>query len=249
MKVSRSLAAIQRFLLALCLPGVALFATIPSCQKEMATLYPKAMTPDLSVCGASDTKFKATAPADISKFGKRLNGTWELNMRTVQGITIDTQGSLARLYFDMSPAADGKVSGAALQVEQPKEATMQRVSTPKLQALGFWEMAISLKNKMSLSLGMSEGASGFYESPAVTALKEADFAELQNTFVSINKAPKSEGWDRVILGDNVLLYVSCRRGIIERYVRVSSETPQVDGMPVKAYWQKLKGQAPVRKGE
>jgi len=219
-----------------------LFGFVPSCEKELATLYPAALKADLSACGASKTAVKPTAAADLAKFTSRLNGTWNLKMRTVQGITSDARQLSARLYFDLSPESAVRAAGGALMLERPKDETVRRVSTPSApDALAFWEINISQKGKMALSFGMVEGEGSKYEPVVRRAVKQAEFSELENVFVSVDKlSPKAEAWDRIILSDNTLVFLSCQRGVIERYSKVSGQKPEIDGLRVKAYWQKQK---------
>lgn len=213
-----------------------LFGFVPSCEKELASLYPPALKADLSACAMARPTVKPTAAADIGKFAKRLNGTWELKMRTIQGITSDTRQLSAKLYFDIAPGTGSSLAGNALLLEQPKQETITRVSTPrKDSALAFWDVTVAQKGKMALSFGMSEGAGSKAPGGVARSVKEAEFAELDSVFVSV---ANREAWDRIIVSDTALIYVSCQRGVIERYAKVSGQKPQVDGLPVKTYWQK-----------
>jgi hypothetical protein len=212
---------------------------VPSCEKELATLYPAALKADLSTCSMARPTVKATAPADISKFMRRLNGTWELKMRTIQGITSDTGQLSAKLYFDLVPASGSEVTGAALLLERPKDGPMTRVSTPRNEAVGFWDVTVAQKGKMALSLGMTGDKGSKLPGGIAPSVKGAEFAELNTVFVSLdNQTPRAQGWDRIIVSDAAMIYVSCQHGVIERYAKSSGQKPLVDGVSVKAYWQK-----------
>jgi hypothetical protein len=227
---------------AVCFQAASLFGGVPSCEKELAKLYPPALKGDLSACAVLNPAVKPTAAADLSKFARRLNGTWELKMRTIQGITADTRQLSAKLYFDVAPESGIRAAGNALMLEVPKTELIQRVSTPKtVNALGYWDVAVSQRGKMAVSLAMSENAGGRIDPPGSRTVKEAQFSELQNVFVSLDKqTPAAEAWDRIILTGESLIYVSCKRGVVEQYSKVSGQKPQIEGMPVKTYWQKLK---------
>src|SRR5215467_13255652 len=80
----------------------ALYGFVPSCEKELAQYYPLALRGDLSACGAKTVSFKPTAAADPARFARLLNGSWELKMRTTQGLVADTRLTSARLYFDVA---------------------------------------------------------------------------------------------------------------------------------------------------
>jgi hypothetical protein len=213
-----------------------LFGFVPSCEKELASLYPPALKADLSACAMNRPVVKPTAAADLSKFARRLNGAWELKMRTVQGITSDTRQLSSKLYFDIAPGAGGSLAGNALLIEESKPDIISRASTKRNDgAQAFWDVTVAQKGKMAVSFGMTE-SNGSKAPPSITrGVREAEFSELDSVFVSVDK---SEAWDRVIVTDTALVYVSCQRGVIERYAKVSGQKPQIDGLPVKMYWQK-----------
>jgi hypothetical protein len=222
--------------LALCFT---LFGFVPSCEKELATLYPGALKADLSVCSLPRPAIKATAAADVAKFARRLNGTWELKMRTVQGITVDTNQLSANMYFDLTPMSTSQVTGAALLLERPKDTPLLHVSEPKNLALGFWDVAVDQKSKMSLRLAMTEGGGSKLPGSIAHAVRGAEFAELNSVFVALDaQSPKSEVWDRIMISDFTMVYVSCQRGVIEHYAKTSGQKPVVDGLPVKTFWAK-----------
>jgi hypothetical protein len=213
-----------------------LFGFVPSCEKELASLYPPALKADLSACALAKPVVKPTAVADITKFARRLNGAWELKMRTVQGITSDTRQLSSKLYFDIAPGAGNSLAGNALLIEQTKPDLVSRVSTTRNDgAQAFWDVTVAQKGKMALSFGMNQGSGSKEPAGVARGVKEAEFSELDSVFVSVDKGG---AWDRIIVSDTALVYVSCQRGVIERYAKVSGQKPQVDGLPVKMYWQK-----------
>ena len=220
--------------------AISMFGFVPSCEKELATLYPPALKADLSACATPRPAIKPTAAADLSRFAKRLNGTWELKMRTIQGITSDTRQLSARLYFDLAPGAGPQLAGGALLLEHPKEELIQRVAAARrFSALAFWDLAVTQKGKMALSFAMSENAGGKYPGGIVRTVRDATFSELDSVFVSLDRqSPKAEAWDRVIVSENALVYLSCQRGVIERYAKVSGQKPEVEGLNVRAFWRK-----------
>src|SRR6202011_3366515 len=110
--------------------GKAVYGFVPSCEKERTAYYPPALRGDLSAC-ASKPNFKPSAAADASKFTKRLNGSWELKMRTEQGLVSDTRLISAKLYFDLTADPAGRIQGAALLLEQQKQEGIIKASTTK----------------------------------------------------------------------------------------------------------------------
>jgi len=221
----------------------ALYGFVVSCEKELAQFYPPALKGDLSACAQTKPVIKPTAAADLTKFTRRLNGTWELKMRTVQGLASDVNQLSAKLYFDLAGEPGGTVTGAALMLESSKTEGLIKASATKPTALGFWDVSASQRGKLSLSLDMTASDRNRYAPAGIRDVKGEVFSELDNVFVSAGKsAPSSVAWDRVILGDNVLIYVSCSQGLIERYAKVSGQKPAINGLGVKAYWQALKDQ-------
>lgn len=243
MKASRVYSTAVLFLVAgfAWFQGRAVYGFVPSCEKEISQYYPPALKGDLSACAAKPPAFKPTAAADAGKFTHRLNGSWELKMRTVHGIVAETKQMSAKMYFDLSADPAGRISGAALLLESPNGTGILKASTTKPTALGFWDIAGSQHGKLALSVDMAGAAGNRYDPAGIRDVKGALFSELDNVFVSAEKAsPNPASWDRVILADNVLIYVSCKQGMVERYAKASNQKPLVEGLNIKAYWQSLK---------
>jgi hypothetical protein len=212
------------------------FAFVPSCEEELAKAYPPALKADLTACkDPAAVKVPDTA-ADLDQFTRRLNGTWKLRSRTEQGITVSTEGRYSRLYFDLDGGREG-VRGAALLLD--------RASDPKPAAgsavVGFWGLEARRKSASRIVLSLSGEAMGSYAHVRVPKAATHEFFEQDNVFVTTyDPAADKAAWDRIVLMENSLTYVSCKDGVVERYVKVSGQKPVVEGASLKDYWQQLK---------
>jgi hypothetical protein len=42
-----------------------------------------------------------------------------------------------------------------------------------------------------------------------------------------------------VLSKRSLTYISCKRGIVQRYTKMSGEQPVIGGLTLEAYWEQL----------
>lgn len=211
-------------------------AFVPSCEEELARAYPPALKADLTACNDPKARAVPDTVADFDKFTRRLNGTWKLRSRTEQGITVSTDARYTRLYFDLEPSG-GALRGAALLLD--------RANDPKLaqdaSLAGFWRLEASRKGTGRIVLSLAGESLGSYAHARVPKAARHEFFEQDNVFVTaFDGSAPAAGWDRIVVMDNSLTYVSCKDGVVERYVKVSGQKPAIEGASLKDYWQQLK---------
>jgi hypothetical protein len=221
------------------LAAVAARAYVPTCVEQRAAAYPPALRADLSACDEKAEFVRAQAPVDRSLFATRLNGTWGLKSWTVFGVTDPELPRSARLYFDVA-AGEGTVEGSALFIEGspgallPADADVEAARTH-----AFWTIGIGVVEKRLVSLVM-KGDPRSSVTNANPRLSEATrFSALDDVFVGIEAGSSSPAWDRIVLSRGLLTYVSCKRGIVQRYTKISDERPLIEGMTLAAYWKRV----------
>jgi len=208
---------------------------------------------NLGLCGKPKPEFKEAAELDARELAGLLNGTWWLNTRTIEGLTIPTS---SRFYFDLDVAhgTPGSVRGTAMMLDAGNLGILDtRTLTrecPKDATLGaFWTVAVerAKDNPRRLTLTMEgeylgsygDFASGMKATEAMTFLKQDD-AYLSGGLATPNGGFGEDVWDRVSLMGNVLTYLSCENGFIERYEKLSNENPRIDQLSLNQVWQHKK---------
>lgn len=214
------------------LTGGAAWAFVPSCEKELAAAYPPLLKGDLTACSEEPSLPLVTERAEAGAFARRLNGTWELSMRTVHGINVDTATRTARLYFDLNNAGP-KLVGAALLIDR----TSGEEVASDVAATSYWNVGIRSDQPTRVNVSMT-GQSLGGQHYALRDMRDASFMDYKNVFVALDqRGANGEAWDKVVVTERSLTYVSCKTGTIERYAKTSSERPLVDGLSIEAYWQ------------
>jgi hypothetical protein len=180
--------------------------------------------------------------ADLGEFAAQLNGTWKVRSRTHQGISEEVQGRSRRLYFDLVPDDAGRIAGAALLVDRPRQGAVPAGDA----AAGFWQVALSRTGNGRIALALRGESLGGYAVVRASARQEHQFFALDGVFVSLfDDAVQAPDWDRIVVSDSTLTYVACGAGIVERYVKVSDQKPQVEGASLQDYWRKLQSERKV----
>jgi hypothetical protein len=227
----------------------------PSLPSE--TLPPPAYQPSPSV-GPTDLSLCTNPPAppgvgsavDLRELAARLHGSWELNTRTVEGLTIPTNSFL---YFDIEKSDADRASGIAMMLDAGNLSVLDTMALTheciKDACLGaLWSVAIErapdghhvdivMDGEYLGSYG--DFASGMRAVEKTTFLKEDD-AYLAGGLVTPNGVHGQDTWDRISLMGGVLTYLSCKGGYIERYVKRSAGRPLVDNLPLWDAWMQKK---------
>lgn len=205
-------------------------AVIPACSTELAANYPQALRADLTACKAQVAPQPA-ATIDLKQFTEQLDGTWVLQSRTIQGIT---QPGSSRYHIEIDQLKGGGAVGSAVLLEcADAECTQSRVA-------GMWSLdlgaskdriAVTTNGKVMMPAGQSE------VKVAMDQTSVSKFFQQEGIYAAIDKTPgpqlsEKRGWDRVVLTEKTLTYISCVDGRVDRFVKVSPSAV-VDGTPVR----------------
>lgn len=238
----------RKWTLALTLGGAlvgasSLAAFVPSAEKELAALYPPILRGDLSACNGQQPKVTPTAQLTAARFGGRLHGTWDLTSRTVNGITVSSPIRTARLYFDIPAGAAPQANGVAMLIDR---ARASGGSVGRDGVAAFWNVKVGARDAGRVGLRMIGEQVGSYRYTRIRDLTDSAFFELKNVFVALDRdLPAAKAWDKIVVTEKTMTYVSCENGVVERYVKLSSERPLVDGQPIEASWRDLKGRSGI----
>lgn len=208
---------------------------------------------DLGLCSKPRRVDAETAEVDARELARLLNGTWWLNTRTIQGLTIPTD---SHFYFDLdvSQGSAEKVRGTAMMIDAGNLGVLDTRSLtkecPKDATLGaFWTVTVERdkSNPRRVALTMDGEYLGSYGdfTNGMKATEAMTFVKKDDAFLSGGLATPNGGfgedvWDRVSLMGNVLTYLSCENGFIERYEKVSNDPPRIDRLGLNEVWQKKK---------
>jgi len=207
---------------------------------------------DLSLCTRPKPDLGRTPSADVRELARRLHGTWELNTRTIQGLTIPTH-SYFFFDLDLEHATSIGASGAAMVLDAGNLGVLDVRSLthecPKDACLGaFWTVSIDTPDDgRQARLTMDGDYLGSYGefSEGMKATEAMTFLLRNGVYLSGGLTTPNGGmgedvWDRVSLEKNLLIYLSCKNAYVERYVKLSSERPLVDGLALRDAWIKKK---------
>lgn len=230
--VGSSLAAL---IVGLALTPMAAAATVPD------------SSADLSVCG-HDTALRPSQAIDLKQFAQRLHGTWLLRRRTIQGITIATD---SKFYFDIETIGDGQASGHALMLDRGNLSNMDPLERCKAcladATVGaLWKVDLRVQDDgKTVALTMDGDYLGSYGdfTKGLQATEKTVFMKQDKTYFAGNLLSPAGGrglpddmWDRISLTDDLLVYVSCRSRFVDRFVKLTSGKPLVDGLKLPEAW-------------
>jgi hypothetical protein len=210
-------------------------AFVPSCEKELAEAYPSLLKGDLSACNEPAGPLPAVARADLARFARQLQGTWRLDNRTIHGISIDTSGRQARIFFDLEAVQNARAVGTALLLDQPGTTWNGQASKA-----AFWGVGIGQPDAARVALRMKGEALGSYSYARIRDIDEAPFVYFKKGYVSWDRTSSAPAWDKIVLLEGSLTYVSCSAGVVERYMKVSGDKPAIDGLSLQSFWTELK---------
>jgi hypothetical protein len=121
---------------------------------------------------------------------------------------------------------------------------------PKDATLGaFWTVTVERvkDNPRRLTLTMDGEYLGSYGdfTNGMTATEKMSFLKQDDAYLSGGLATPNGGfgedvWDRVSLMGNVLTYLACENGFIERYEKLSNEAPRIDQQTLTQVWKQKK---------
>lgn len=206
---------------------------------------------DLSVCDDTPTVY-STAPASLTEFAERLQGTWTLRTRTIEGLTIETD---SRFYFAFETVSDTEVAGRALMLDKGNLRILDPLEGCKAceadAALGaLWDVRVVMDtNRERVSLTMAGDYLGSYGDfkKGVRATETATFVKNDGAYLAGHLVSPAGGqgipddvWDRIGLTNDTLVYVSCKGRFIDRFEKLSSDKPLIDGLSLVETWQKAK---------
>jgi len=205
-------------------------AVIPACNTELAANYPQALRGDLTACKAQVAPQPA-ATIDLKQFTETLDGTWVLLSRTVQGIS--QQGN-SRYHIEIDQLKSGGAVGSAVLLEcADAECSQSRVAGMWSLDLGATKdrIAVATQGKVMMPAGQSE------VKVAMDQASVSRFFQQEGIYAALDKVggpqlSDKRGWDRVILTEKTLTYISCAEGRVDRFVKVSPSAV-VDGTPVR----------------
>lgn len=214
-------------------------AFTPTCESELAQAYPAFLKADLTVCADASARQSPNEPASVERFAASLNGSWTLRSRTVQGVPVASETRAASLYFNM-PRGDRELAGEAMLVLAGSDDTVVAQTRPEA---AFWTIQLEQASSNRVSLSAHGRALGSVLQARTREVSEIKFFEKSGVFASVMpQTPAAGRWDRIVLSDDSLTYISCAEGIVERYVKISSESPLVEGVSLREYWSKLSGE-------
>lgn len=205
---------------------------------------------DLSVCSVKPTVYP-TENASVREFAARLHGTWLLNTRTIEGLTIDTD---SRLYFDFDTVSDKEATGRALMLDKGNLSVLDPLNGCRAceadAAMGaLWEVHVANVDDERIVLKMAGDYLGSYGDfrKGVRATEAAAFVKNGTNYLSGHLVSPAGGqgmpddvWDRIGLSGDTLTYISCTGGFVDRFEKLSSEKPDVDGLSLADAWVKAK---------
>ena len=229
-------------------------AFVPSCTEEVAANYAPILRADLSACRVP-AEPKPEPQLDLGSFADHLGGTWELQSRTVQGITIQGKSRMLVDIGKVSPTgATGSVAaldcvdrtcertrlsgswslalastGDRIALTTTAQDPQPRGKTAQTAPGGAWSLALaSTGDRIALTTTAQDpqprGKTA--QTAPVRQVTRSKFFLQSGVFVAIDEMPGSKldeerKWDRIVLTDKTLTYISCREMRVDRYLKVS----------------------------
>lgn len=206
---------------------------------------------DLSVCQSPRAALPPRTDVDVSEFVSRLQGTFTLAERTVEGVGIAAE---AEYHFDLQPVSASEATGTALLLDRGNLGNLDPVGDceecQKQAAMGaLWKVTIRREDDRSISLTMDGDYLGSYGDfqKGVRATERTVFVKHGSRYLAGSLVSPAGGqgvpddvWDRVDLSPNDFTYVACKGRYIDRYAKVSNVRPLPEGKTLAQQWEKKK---------
>jgi hypothetical protein len=206
------------------------FAFVIPCTEEVAAHYPPILRSDLSACSvASDPKPEAGIA--VESFAQSFGGTWTLQARTVHGIVVKAN---SRVHIDVARVGAKGGQGALVTLE----CSDASCSKPSVIAGSMLELGLA-DNRVVVTSQPPVVNQGMIKAAATTpAVPRYRFFEQGGVYVAIDERDRAQAaerkWDRVVLTERTLTYVSCKDGRIDRYLK-SSPKSLIGSTPVEQF--------------
>lgn len=222
---------------ALLIPAVAgdALAFVPACTEEVAAHYPPILRSDLSACSVPSEPEPAMGVV-MKPFTQSFGGTWVLQARTVQGIVVKAN---SQIHVDLDHVGANGGQGASVILE----CADARCTNPTVVAGSTLDLELS-GDRVVLTAQAPVVPQGQMKTvarttgPATRAPAHLRFFLQAGVYVALDERDRGQAaerkWDRVVLTERTLTYISCKEGRIDRYVK-SSPSSLVDGTPVQQF--------------
>jgi hypothetical protein len=192
-------------------------AFVPACTEEVAAHYPPILRSDLSACSV------ASEPRPEPG----------LQARTVHGIVVKAN---SRVHVDLDRVSDRGGQGASVTLECADASC----TNPTLVAGSMLDFALT-GDRVVLTTQAPVVEKGLVSAAANTTPATAArfrFFQQAGVFVAIDERDRGQAaerkWDRVVLTDRTLTYISCKDGRVDRYVK-SSPRSQISNTTVEQF--------------
>jgi hypothetical protein len=209
-------------------------AFVPACTEEVAAHYPPILRSDLSACSVPSEP-KPEAGIQVAAFSQSFGGTWVLQARTVNGIVVKSN---SRVHVDLDHVSANGGQGASLTLECPDA----NCSKPTVVAGSMLDLGVTDERVVVTSLpplvdqGMAKVAATNAPPPRFKFFQQA------GVYVAIDERDRNQAaerkWDRVVLTERTLTYISCKDGRVDRYVK-SSPKSLVGNTPVQQFLSRI----------
>jgi hypothetical protein len=232
MKLVSALTLLSVFILLIHVGGGDALAFVPSCTEEVAAHYPPILRSDLSACSVPSEP-KPEAGIQVDSFAQSFGGTWVLQARTVHGIVVKAN---SRVHVALDDVGANGGRGAFLTLECPDaNCTKPTVAAGSKLDLGVTGDRVVVTSLPSLvNQGLIKAAA------TTTSANRFRFFRQAGVYVSIDERDRGQAterkWDRVVLTERTLTYISCKDGRVDRYVK-SSPKSLVGSTPVEQFLQ------------
>jgi hypothetical protein len=210
-------------------------AFVPACTEEVAAHYPPILRSDLSACSVPSEPKPELAMA-MKPFVQSFGGTWVLQARTVQGIVVKAN---SQVHVDLDRVGANGGQGAFLTLEcADARCTSPTVVAGSMLDLGMTgDRVVVAAQPPVVNQGLMKAAAGTPK-PATQTPARFRFFQQAGVYVAIDERDRGQAaerkWDRVVLTERTLTYISCKDGRVDRYVK-SSPRSQVGSTPVEQF--------------
>lgn len=200
------------------------------------------------------------------ELAEMLNGTWELRARTIQGVPLDISNTYrfdlkvgeAEAKLVPSAAATKTVDGSALALEDGVMSSLKATTTQAslraqpgdLFRLGaHWDVNIAQTKDGGARLTMKGeylGSFGVFQKP-VYHTEEGVFYREGEAYVMVGglSSPtmlpeEMDTWDKIVIGRERMIWLSCRNGYLDEYVKVGGLRTVAEAGSLRGFWEQAK---------